>query len=121
MTTIISPIASMLSVIVLMTILAIVLFRLHRGRFAETTTLLRITFILILAMDVFAVGYLLTYYLVYIPYLLGQVVSMLGAAFVAALCLGVAAPIDRKRAQDDVWTRWVKERNEGLERQRPES
>ena len=94
------------------------MFRLHRGRFSETTTLLRLTFLLVIATDAFAVLYLVTYYIVYIPYLLGQVVSFLGAAFVAAFCLGVAAPVDKKRAQDDVWTRWFKERNEGIERQR---
>jgi hypothetical protein len=69
-------------------------------------------------MDVFATLYLMAYYYVYMPYLLGQVVSILGSVLVATLCLGVAAPIDRKRAQDDVWNRWFKERNEALERQR---
>ncbi len=118
MTTIISPIASMLTIIVLMTILVIVLFRIHRGKFSETTSLLRLTFLLILTMDVSATLYLMTYYFVYMPYLLGQVVSVLGAAFVTSFCLGVAAPVDKKRAQDDVWNRWFKERSEGLERQR---
>ena len=108
----------MLTTIVLVTILAIVMVRLHRGRFSETTTLLRLAFLLVLATDTFAVLYLVTYYLVNMPYFLGQVVSMLGAAFVAAFCLGVVAPVDKKRAQDDVWTRWFKERNEWLERQR---
>ena len=118
MTTIISPITSMITIIVLMTILVIVLFRIHRGKFSETTTLLQLTFLLILATDAFALLYLLTFYFVYMPYYLGTVVSMLGSAFVAALCLGVAAPIDKKRAQDDVWNRWLKERNSWEEARR---
>lgn len=119
MTTIISPITSMITTIVLVTVLVTFLFRLHRGRFSETSTLLRFTFLLLLATDAFATIYLMTYYLVYMPYLLGTVVSMLGSAFVAAFCLGVAAPIDKKRAQDDVWARWFKERN-GWEEERRE-
>jgi hypothetical protein len=101
----------MLTTIVLVTIIVVVLFRIHRGRFSETSTLLRFMILLLLATDSFASIYLMTYYLLYMPYLLGSVFGMLTSALFAAVCLGGIAPIDKKRAQDDVWTRWFKERN----------
>jgi hypothetical protein len=111
MTTIISPITSMLITIVPVTILVVVLFRIHRGRFSETSNLLRFMFLLLLATDIFLSTLLMTYYLVYMPYLFGLMFGILTSALFAAFCLGGIVPIDKKRAQDDVWTRWFKERN----------
>ena len=101
----------MLITIVPVTILVVVLFRIHRGRFSETSNLLRFMFLLLLATDIFLSTLLMTYYLVYMPYLFGLMFGILTSALFAAFCLGGIVPIDKKRAQDDVWTRWFKERN----------
>lgn len=118
MTSIISPIVIMIEIIVLMTIFIVILLRLYSDRFSETSTLLRLAFLSILATDTGASLYLITFYLVNMPYLIGSVLGMLLLAFGVSFCIGFLAPVDKKRAQDDVWTRWFKERNEGLEKQR---
>ena len=112
MTTIISPISSMITTIVLVTIIITVLFRIQRGRFSDTSTLFRFSFLLLLATDTFATVSVMTYYFVYLPFLLGLVFGILTSAFFAAFCIGGIIPVDEKRAQDDIWRRWFKERNE---------
>jgi len=110
-TIIIGPIILTLPTIVVMTILVIVLFRLHRGKFSETSNLLRFMFLLLLATDVFLSTFYMTYYFVNMPSLFGIGFSVLTSALFAAFCLGGIVPIDKKRAEDDVWTRWFKERD----------
>jgi hypothetical protein len=46
-----------------------------------------------------------------------SVLGMLLLAFGVSLCIGFLAPIGKTKAQDDVWTRWFKERN-GWEEER---
>ena len=118
MTTIISPLTAGLQAIVLVTIIITVMFRIQRGRFSDTSTLFRLAFLLLLATDVFVTIYLVTYYFLYLPYLLGSVFGILTSAFFAAFCLGGIAPIDKKRAEDDAWRRYLKERNEWEEERR---
>ncbi|MFW9806290.1 MAG: hypothetical protein ACFFFK_06125 [Candidatus Thorarchaeota archaeon] len=121
MTTIISPTARILPIIVLLTISVVILFRVYRGRFSEISNLSKFTFFLLFATDVFATIFLMTYCVVYTPYYFGPMLGVLTSGFFAALCIGGIVPLDWKRDRDDVWAKYLKERNAGLERQKKDT
>ena len=118
MTTIVTPITSAMTTIVLVTILLVILLRLHIGRFSEATTLLRLTFLLLLATDSYVLVYLVTYFYVNMPYSLGSVVGMLVLAVFVAFCIGGVAPLAQRRAHDEAWSRYFKERDRWEEERR---
>jgi len=116
----ISPISVVFQFTIITSLLLGLLLRYQSGHWTERSTLFKVVLLSLLSIGMGTSVLSLVYFLIYTSVSVFEILfffssAIICSAFIASCCFGRLSVV---KPRDNAWGRYLKERNEGIERQR---